>query len=66
MLWNSTNCYNNHGESCTEVIGWHVNAMLKKKKKAKKKKKKRQKDLNYMSKEMKTQLNKKQMLHAVY
>lgn len=29
-------------------------------------KKKRQKDLNYKSKEMKIQLNKKQMLHAVY
>lgn len=32
MLWNSTNCYNNHRESCTEVIGRQVNAMLKKKK----------------------------------
>lgn len=29
VLWNSTNCYNNHRESCTEVIGWQVNVMLK-------------------------------------
>lgn len=59
VLWNRTNCYNNHRESCTEVTGRQVNAMLKKREQ-------RVLDLNYKSKEMKKLLNKKQMLHAVY